>query len=75
MMGVLEQFVQDNDFDLMLVPKNKTIRTNRTGGEFDKAIDKRVSQLDETYIFEKPEQFSYKPAYSLVHMDVVWKRE
>lgn len=75
MMEALEQFVQDNDFDLIVVPKNKTIRTNRTGGEFDKAIDRRVGQLDESYVFDEPKQFSYSPSYSVDAMDVVWKRK
>lgn len=74
MMGAIEQFATDNEFDLILTSKNKSIRTNRTGGEFERAIDRRVGQVNESFVFNEPKQFSHSPSYSIDSMDVVWKR-
>lgn len=74
LMKTLEEFASANKFDRILFSQNKTIRTNRTGGEFEKALDQRVSSVNQNYSFTEPQQFSYKPDYKIQEMDVVWQR-
>lgn len=73
--GSLEEFATDNGFDMVAVPHNKAIRTNRTGGEFEKAMDRKISEVGKTYNFETVQQFSYHPSYQLQEMDLVWERK
>lgn len=70
----LEQFAAENGFDIIAVPHNKTIRTNRTGGEFEKAMDKRVVQVGKPFKFDATQQFSYHPNYQIQEMDIIWER-
>ncbi len=70
----LEQFAQDNDFDMITVSQNKTIRTNRTGGLFEKAMDARIAAVGKKFRFSSPQTFSYNPGYQLQDMDRVWER-
>ncbi|QQG44167.1 MAG: hypothetical protein HYW86_04905 [Candidatus Roizmanbacteria bacterium] len=71
-MGVLEKFALGNNFDVVAVSKNSSIRTNRAGGEFEKAIDKRIKDVNKEYSFDEGKVFSYMPSYRLKDMDVVW---
>jgi hypothetical protein len=74
---LLEQlsiFVLENNFDMILTSQNKRIRTNRTGGVFEKAIQKRINKIDKSYHFDTPRRFSVKPEYWLKEMDVVWEK-
>lgn len=73
-MKSLETFADENGFSKIVVSSNKGIRTNRTGGEFEKAIDKRIGEMQEVITFDPPRPFSYKPVYNLSTMDVVWKK-
>lgn len=70
----LEQFAAENGFDIIAIPHNKTIRTNRTGGEFEKAMDKKVAQTGKTFKFDTAQQFSYHPDYQIQEMDIIWER-
>ena len=70
----LEQFAAENDFDMVVTPQNKTIRTNRTGGEFEKAMDKKVAQIGKTFKFNAAQQFSYHPVYQIQDMDIIWEK-
>ncbi len=72
--GSLETFALDNDFDIITVPQNHTIRTNRTGGEFEKAIDKKVAQVHKTFKFKAAQQFSFHPNYQIQDMDIIWEK-
>jgi len=72
--GSLQEFASDNGFDMVAVSHNKAIRTNRTGGEFEKAMDRRVSEVGKTHTFKTAQQFSYHPSYQLQEMDLVWER-
>jgi hypothetical protein len=74
LLSSVREFAQDNDFDLVLVSKNKTIRTNRTGGDFEKEIDMAIAEVGETFIFSEPKVFSHNPKYSLQEMDIIWKK-
>lgn len=72
--SALEQFAAENGFDIIAVPHNRTIRTNRTGGEFEKAMDQRVAQVGKPFKFDAPQQFSYHPNYQIQEMDIIWER-
>lgn len=72
--GSLEQFAAENGFDMIAVPQNHTIRTNRTGGEFEKAMDQRVAQIGKTFTFTDAKQFSYHPNYQIQEMDIIWEK-
>ncbi|GDX62111.1 hypothetical protein LBMAG33_4210 [Candidatus Levyibacteriota bacterium] len=74
-MGTLEQFANENGFDLITLSKNNGIRTNRTSGQFEKAMNERITQVGKTFRFDTPQQFSYHPNYQLQDMDVVWERK
>lgn len=56
-----------------MISQNRAIRTNRTGGEFEREMDQRVREVDEKFDFEEPKTFSYHPGYRIQEMDVVWK--
>ena len=73
-MGTLEQFAKDNNFDMITFSQNKTIRTNRTGGQFEKSMDARVISVGKKFKFNSPQTFSYNPNYQLQEMDVVWEK-
>jgi hypothetical protein len=73
-MGTLEQFAQDNNFDMITFSRNKTIRTNRTGGQFEKTMDARIASGGKKFKFDSPQTFSYSPNYQLQDMDVVWEK-
>jgi hypothetical protein len=74
MLSALERFSTDNNFDRIVVSQNRGIRTNRTGGQFEGAIDKRISQIGERMSFGERKVFSYSPPYELQDMDVVWNK-
>ncbi len=74
-MTILEQFADKNVFDMIVFSKNKSIRTNRTGGEFERSLDERIAKVDKTFKFDSPQQFSYNPNYQLQDMDVVWEKK
>lgn len=72
-MGSLEQFASENGFDVITFSRNKAIRTNRTGGQFEKAMNEKISQVSKTFVFDTPQQFSHHPNYQIQDMDVVWE--
>lgn len=71
---VVTDFAADNGFDAVAVSTSKTIRTNRTGGQFERAIDERVGQQKERITLEPPAQFSHHPEYTMTDTDVIWRR-
>ncbi|HVZ67768.1 MAG TPA: hypothetical protein VG917_05945, partial [Patescibacteria group bacterium] len=70
---VLEKFARDNNFDLIAVSKNRAIRTNRTGGNFEKAMNSQIEQVGKEFSFSKEQVFSTRPEYVLKDMDVLWE--
>lgn len=74
MMSALERFAQDNNFDEIVLSQNKGIRTNRTGGTFEKTMNERVAQIGTKRQFAQEETFSFVPPYKLKDMDVVWNK-
>ena len=75
LMKVLETFAKNNNFDKVLLSKNRAIRTNRTGGKFEKAMNEKVHQTNKKFSFEEEKIFSYSPGYKLKDMDVVWEKQ
>jgi len=73
-MKSLETFAGENGFGKIAVSSNKAIRTNRTGGQFEKTLDSRILSLKEAISFDPPRAFSHRPTYNLTAMDVVWKK-
>lgn len=73
-LGALEQFAGDNNFDEIVLSQNKGIRTNRTGGVFEDAINERIAQVGTKRVFTNEKVFSYRPSYTLKDMDVVWQK-
>lgn len=69
----LERFGADNNFDIIALSKNKGIRTNRTGGGFEQAMDERIRQVGQEYSFSEEQVFSYRPNYKLKDLDVIWR--
>ena len=69
----LQDFAQQNGFDIITTSQNHSIRTNRTGGLFEQAINKRISQIGKTFSFSEEKQFSYSPNYSMKDMDIIWE--
>ncbi len=69
----LEQFAIDNGIDIIALSRNEAIRTNRTNGEFEKAMDERITQVGKTFKFNTPQQFSYHPPYIIQEMDIIWE--
>jgi hypothetical protein len=74
-MEKLEDFANSNAFDMVAFSQNKTIRTNRTGGLFEKAMDERVSVVGKTHTLGEAARFSYSPSYLMQELDVVWERD
>ncbi|NLG06681.1 MAG: hypothetical protein GX559_03240 [Candidatus Pacebacteria bacterium] len=75
LMKVLETFAKNNGFNKILLSKNGAIRTNRTGGKFEKAMDERVRQINKAFSFEEEKIFSYSPNYKLKDMNIVWEQQ
>lgn len=71
----LEKFAVANSFDMILTSANHAIRTNRTGGEFEKAMDDRIKDVNKQFSFTDNQQFSFSPDYQLKDMDVVWENK
>jgi hypothetical protein len=72
---ILGEFAELNDIDIVAVSKSPGIRTNRTGGIFEQALNERIRLVGEQFEFEYEEQFSTRPEYSQQSLDVIWRRE
>ncbi len=70
----LGEFAQSNGFDVVAVSKISAIRTNRTGGTFEKAMNEKIKEVGESYHLSKPQNFSYNKAYTEQDLDVIWKK-
>lgn len=65
-------FAKDNELDAIAVCHNPQIRTNRTGGIFEAAINRAVSEVNISYDFDPPRVFSYRPRYEQDKVDCIW---
>ncbi|MBU4370198.1 hypothetical protein KKG58_05650, partial [Patescibacteria group bacterium] len=72
LLGQLETFAKDNDIDIIAVSQNKAMRTNRTGGEFERAMETAIRKANQNFSLSKEETFSFDPEYKQKDLDVVW---
>ncbi len=72
--ATLETFARENHFDMILLSKSKQIRTNRTGGVFEREMDALIAAVNKEYTFDEPKRFSYSPSYFMDKMDVIWEQ-
>lgn len=68
----LAEFARDNDFDMIAISKNGVIRTNRTGGEFEREMSDTINKMEVKFELSEEKVFSYCPPYNLKDLDVVW---
>lgn len=71
----LEIFCEENEFDMIGVSINNAIRTNRTGSEFERAMDARIKETEKSFSLEFSQPFSYTPSYQQQHFDIIWQRK
>ncbi|HET9946572.1 MAG TPA: hypothetical protein VFQ63_00775, partial [Patescibacteria group bacterium] len=74
LLKILEDFATENNIDIIASSQNKTIRTNRTGGLFETAMNERIQAVGQEFTFETPQQFSFSPDYKLDAMDILWTK-
>lgn len=68
-------FAEDNDFDAVAVSQNKQIRTNRTGGLFERAMDKAIAETKQPHTLSTERMFSYRHFYQQRELDCIWVRK
>lgn len=68
----LVTFAKDNGFTAIAVSKNPQIRTNRTGGLFERAMDQAIADTARGHMFSNERTFSYLPAYNQRELDFIW---
>lgn len=66
-------FAKRNGMQRVLLSKDKTIRTNRTGGDFEDEMDTSIAAMGKTVVFSQPQRFSYQYDYNLELMDVLFE--
>ncbi|MCB0352504.1 MAG: hypothetical protein KDD64_03240 [Bdellovibrionales bacterium] len=71
--AALGEFAQANDFDYIATSTNKAIRTNRTGGGFERALDERIRELDHPISLGTEQHFSIVQRYTQNALDVIWQ--
>lgn len=70
----LTAFTAANDIDALALSKHKQIRTNRTGGEFERAMDAKIRSVGRQHIFAEARRFSFSPEYYVDAVDIVWAK-
>lgn len=75
LLKILAQIAEDNGFDMVCSARNRGIRTNRTGGEFERTFEAHIRKVNKTYSLRQPEIFSYRPRYTQQELDVLWERK
>lgn len=72
---VVTNFAAANNFDAVGVSTNGIIRTNRTGGVFERTMNEQIAAAgQEEYRFAAPRQFSNSPAYFMDEINLIWKK-
>jgi hypothetical protein len=75
LLGVLVEFAEQNDFDMIGCSTNRAIRTNRTGGAFELSMNDQIKSIGKTFTLPASVPFSYKPAYIQREFDILWERK
>jgi hypothetical protein len=68
-------FAEKNPIDAIGIPKHAHIRTNRTGGEFERAINDAIRTIGREHVFAQARRFSYEPKYEVDGVDIVWAKD
>lgn len=75
LLGQMIVLAEDYAIDLLTVAKARHIRTNRTGGDFDRAMDAQIAKIGKEITLSQPEIFSFSPKYLQPALCVRWERE
>lgn len=70
----LIEFATDNGFDAVAVSREAQMRTNRTGGEFERAMNACIAAENKEHAFDVARPFSTNPVYTQSVVDVIWSR-
>ncbi|MEK9160024.1 MAG: hypothetical protein AAB383_04815 [Patescibacteria group bacterium] len=73
LLSSIKVFAKENGFKRICTSQNKAIRTNRTGGIFERTMDAAITGVGKVYNFEEPKRFSFSPSYGMQAMDVLWE--
>lgn len=73
LLETLKDFAVENKFTRICSSQNKAIRTNRTGGIFERTMDEEISKVGKVYQFPEAKKFSYSPSYEIQAMDTLWE--
>ena len=65
-------FAKENNIDAIGVSRNRQIRTNRTGGEFEKAMERAIAACGREVVFPENRVFSNFNNYSQKEIDLIW---
>jgi len=65
-------FAKDNNVDAIAVSTNKQIRTNRTGGLFERAMERSIADVKKEHSLSTPHAFSHHPNYQQKDLDFIW---
>ena len=68
-------FAKDNNFDGVGISTTSHIRTNRTGGLFERAMDSSIPDVGQEVAFSQPKRFSFHPAYQQSAIHLIWRKE
>ena len=74
----LTDFASANGISGVGFSTNGQIRTNRTGGEFEGAMNKRIAEAKEKHqqkanlLFKEKQKFSTRPQYEVDNVDLIW---
>jgi hypothetical protein len=75
LLRVLGEFADKNDIDIIGVSVDRGIRTNRTGGLFEQALNRRIREINQKFHLVKGQPFSYRPYYTQQVLDIIWRKE
>lgn len=71
----LAEFARDNGFDAVAMSREAQIRTNRTGGEFERAMNACIAAENKEHAFDRPRMFATNPQYMQTVVDIIWSRD
>ena len=71
-MLILISFAESNDIDMIVTSTDSGIRTNRTGGLFEQALDAQIRTYNQKFTLPHEEIFSFNPLYYQQAFDVIW---
>lgn len=75
LLDVLIAFAQQNNFDMVGCSRNPGIRTNRSGGAFELALNEQIKRVGKEFRLPAPATFSYRPLYTQQEFDILWERK